>query len=355
MNQFTVTFAGATALNEFDITNTENEEIRQRLENEPFSFFQEVAPLVSNSDEVCINLKTAVHHDPQVVLEDKKYLKCDSPDKTKQVLNKLGVSLASLHNNHSMDFGIEGMLSTINCLQEASINFMGAGENLVEAEQPYTITLKGNKHKNIHLFTGLKAGQKYEKYGFFAEDDKPGINPLNEIDLIRQIALTKENDPDSMIIIMPYWQGYDYKWTSKSSEIKRQCRNYLKMGADYVINFGPHMLNDVEKREEGTIVYGMGNFVFNTKGSYRKNKAHPYSWVIRFTFTEKEDTWEIEPRFYPIVTDNRRTGFSPRPINESEARKLTHLLHERAGQRKSKTFYGIHQDELGFYYTVMNG
>ena len=47
--------------------------------------------------------------------------------------------LVCLANNHIMDQGVQGLLSTINLLKEKEIAFIGAGANIDYARRPYII------------------------------------------------------------------------------------------------------------------------------------------------------------------------------------------------------------------------
>src|SRR5699024_6769469 len=55
----------------------------------------------------------------------------------------------------------------------------------------------------------------------------------------------------------------------------------------------------------------MGNFVFNSPGRYKKMQAPPYSLVINMQLQEQKDgTWSVKNKSYPIITDNRKTNFN---------------------------------------------
>lgn len=47
-----------------------------------------------------------------------------------------GMDLASLANNHSLDFGVDGLWNTLDLVRRHGIQTAGAGENSAEAAQP---------------------------------------------------------------------------------------------------------------------------------------------------------------------------------------------------------------------------
>src|SRR5690625_1632974 len=330
--RYTISFAGDTSLGEWYIRKPGKEKLIERLENDPLSFFTGVKPLVEKSDYFILNLETVLEDSPKPVLEGKEYPNYDNPARTLGVLKDLGVSAVSLANNHTMDFGEKVLLKTLKRLKKAKIESFGAGKNIKEASAPLKITLKGKKsNKNIYIFTGMRAGKRYRDYGFFADEKKPGVNNLPQKKMSKQISDLRKEDPESIIIVCPHWQGRDYKWASEHHRIKRRSKAFIDAGANYIFGHGPHMANDVIHYNGGTIAYSIGNLVFNSGGRYEKKQAPPYSLVVNMEIQEKTDgTWSVENKFYPIVTDNKATGFNVQPVGKLELNELIDILHNRS-------------------------
>src|SRR5690625_855851 len=126
--QFTITFAGDTSLGDWYLKKPNRQKELDRLNLDPFSFFEGVQPLVKSSDYFILNLETVLTENPSNFIEGKSYPNFDTPNRTLNVFNKLGVSAVSLANNHTMDFGSDVMLETKDRLKEAGIDSFGAGE-----------------------------------------------------------------------------------------------------------------------------------------------------------------------------------------------------------------------------------
>lgn len=316
--KFTITFAGDTSLGDNDLRRRRNKETFERLKNEPLSFFEGVTPLIKNTDHFIINVETVLADRPTKTF-DKNYLKWDDPERTVEVLQNIGVTAASLANNHVMDYGSDLMLSTKKRLTAAGITCFGVGADQKEAARPLKLPLKGNYgDKNIYILNGMRASKRYwEKYSFFAGTDSPGVNSLNERRIERSIARIRKKDPESIIMICPHWQGLDYKWAN--DRLVQICRGFIDKGADFVIGHGPHMMQQIEQYRSGLIVYSLGNFVFNTGGEYKKRGVPPYSLIARLEIREDRGEWSTNCKLYPILSDNRRQGFRPRPVTKNEA------------------------------------
>jgi hypothetical protein len=54
-----------------------------------------------------------------------------------------GVDVASVANNHAVDFGVEAFSDTLTHLREAGVAPVGGGANVTEAWQPYVVERKG--------------------------------------------------------------------------------------------------------------------------------------------------------------------------------------------------------------------
>lgn len=348
---FTITFAGDTSLGDWYLKRPNREKELERLHYNPFSYFEGVKPLVQSSDYFIVNLETVLANNPSGFIEGKEYPNFDNPERTISMLKRLGVSAVSLANNHTMDFGSNVMLETMDRLQKAGIKSFGAGENSQEASKPLKIKVKGERsNKNVYVITGMRASRRYrEDYGFMANKIRPGVNSVGLKRITRGITKIREYDPEALIIVCPHWQGVDYKWVTP--KIEEMCQLFLERGADFVFAHGTHMANHIEQNEYGTIAYSMGNFVFNSPGRYKKLQAPPYSFIIKLQLMENEDGWAAEPQFYPIVTDNKITNFNVRLVNESENEELLNTLHSKM-EKESTNRLESKKNKYSFYYEI---
>lgn len=351
-----ITLAGDTSLGDWYIQKTSKKELIQRLESNPESFFNGIKTIITDSDYLILNLETVIANNPVNYFPDKKYPNWDKKERLIKLLKNIGTTAVGLANNHTMDFGPNLLLQTKKILIENGIHTFGAGSNIMEAEQPYKITLNGEKIvKNIYIIGGMNTSKRYdEEYKFFASEDNPGINSLNRThNLIKKI---RSEEPNSFIIVYPHWQGIDYKLASENSNIRSLCLELVECGANFIIGHGPHILNDFENNNQSAIAYSIGNFVFNSKGRYKKLEALPYSAIVRMQFEENEYDWSIEPRFYPIFTDNENTNYQTRAVNEYEYENLLEVLSEKKAAlcHNSDVILKSGKDSHGFYFYTSN-
>jgi poly-gamma-glutamate synthesis protein (capsule biosynthesis protein) len=100
-----------------------------------------------------------------------------TPPKLLDDLKWFGVNMVSCANNHTFDYGAEGMMATIRHLDDAGIAHSGTGGNLAEARSPgYLETPNGR----VGLVSATATYRPWNAAGAQRRDlpGRPGINPL---------------------------------------------------------------------------------------------------------------------------------------------------------------------------------
>ena len=104
---------------------------------------ESLAPLkkyFADGDLNIFNLETAITD--EVKKEEKQYnFKTDSAFLAN--LKYIGLNVATIANNHSYDFGVQGFLDTLQALDKAGIRYVGGGVNSAIAYQGQVFTVKG--------------------------------------------------------------------------------------------------------------------------------------------------------------------------------------------------------------------
>lgn len=166
-------------------------------------------------------------------------------------LKSIGIDLLTLANNHIMDHGNAGLKSTMSVLEKEKISFLGAGENLKVAARPFVFFVNNKK-------IGVYACAEHEFS--IADEYKPGANPFDPLESFDHIVELK-NCCDYVIVL---YHGGKEHYRYPSPMLQRVCRKFIEKGADLVICQHSHCIGCEEKYHSGTIVYGQGNFIFDT-------------------------------------------------------------------------------------------
>lgn len=163
---------------------------------------------------------------------------------------EIGADILTLANNHIMDQGAQGMHSTCDILDQNGIAWLGVGETPAQAAKPHIFCCKGKK-------IGFYACAEHE----FSIVDRSscGANPFDPLESPDHIAELKRKC-DYVIVL---YHGGKEHFRYPSPNLQKVCRKLVEKGADLVLCQHSHCIGCEEKFQDGTIVYGQGNFLFD--------------------------------------------------------------------------------------------
>lgn len=152
-----------------------------------------------------------------------------TPDKLKQIVD-YGCNFMGYANNHTMDYGPEGLRQTLEATRQHDISVTGAGENLGKASEPVYRDFPGGRVAFIALTSSLddtaRAGHATEFI-----PGRPGVNPLR---FSRHITVTKEHfDTLDQIIKTTEINGQD-DFSRKNGFAPELAANELAFGGTKV-------------------------------------------------------------------------------------------------------------------------
>ena len=99
-------------------------------------------------------------------------------------LKWLGVDFVGFANNHTMDYGYEGLFSTIKNLNRLGIGYAGAGKDLEEAARPRFVDTVGGRIGQVSCTTAIHPGTHASLPNPYVRG-RPGLNPLRVDDTIQ--------------------------------------------------------------------------------------------------------------------------------------------------------------------------
>jgi poly-gamma-glutamate synthesis protein (capsule biosynthesis protein) len=112
-------------------------------------------------------------------------------------LKRLGITMVSTANNHSMDWGAQGLLATLRSLDEAGVAHAGSGRNLAEARAPaYLETRRGRVALigSASTFMPMAPAGAGGGDGSLLKAPRPGISALRN----RPIALVSAAELETL-------------------------------------------------------------------------------------------------------------------------------------------------------------
>lgn len=220
------------------------------------SLFSGTAPLLQGSDIVIANLEGPItSNDSKTLLPDGEttdsFTFTFAPEST-TALARAGITHVSLANNHSDNFGMDGLKETYKWLGSANIKWFGMpwnakGQEFVTCQKDICIAMVG-----YHAF------QK----GF-----------SNIIDDVKRLS-AKGN----FVIVMPHW-GEEYS-SVPTDTMKSQAHELASAGADVVVGAHSHVIGSNEWIGNVPVYYSLGNFLFDQYFSEETKKGLVMRLVI---------------------------------------------------------------------------
>lgn len=214
-------------------------------------------PLTSSRTPTTRKSKEEIEAKSQFVLKG-------DPGHIRQV-QKLGLDLVSLGNNHVMDFGPAGMRDTRNALKKAGIAHSGAGENLAEATQVAVKTLpNGLKVGMVSYLAYVGTNALYKCTP--ATEKSPGLAGLdlgarvNDKARKRLTGIVAQARKKCDVVLVALHWGVEKQPKPTQYQIDLG-RAFIDCGADAVLGAHPHVLQGREIHKGKPILYSMGNLI----------------------------------------------------------------------------------------------
>lgn len=218
--------------------------------------------------------------------------------------------VVALANNHSLDYGPEGLIETIRELDRAGIAYAGAGLTKDEAANGTRLETR------IASVAVLSFG-----YGGDPEPNLDGISasisPLNRSESLA--AVSKAARDSILTVVMLHW-GVEYETRYNQSQVS-YAHALVKAGADVILGSGPHVTQGVELYRGALICYSLGNLVFDDLGNPEVSAA----LLVRVRLLERGDGKEMIYEIAPLRTKNPYHGPS-RPTNSDAERIITNII-----------------------------
>ena len=184
---------------------------------------------------------------------DKQYTFRVEPGYVSALLD-MGVDVASLANNHALDFGPDALIDTFATLDDAGVAYVGAGETKERAEEAIFVEAGGRK------VGVLSASRVIPVVEWNIENCQPGL--FCTYDSTRLVQRIKEIESQcDYVVVFVHW-GKEKKAYPEEYQ-HNLAKQYIDAGVDLVIGNHAHVPQGIEYYKGVPIVYSLGNYIFN--------------------------------------------------------------------------------------------
>jgi poly-gamma-glutamate capsule biosynthesis protein CapA/YwtB (metallophosphatase superfamily) len=220
--------------------------------------WERVAP-----DARIINLETAVTRSND--WEDKGINYRMHPDNV-ACLTIAQIDCCVLANNHVLDWGATGLLTTLQTLEKTHIKTAGAGRNLKEAAAPAVLEIKSKGRILVFAYGSETSGIPWS---WAALADRPGVNLLADLsdETVEHIKayIREVKRPGDLVVASLHW-GANWGYGVPRHQRAFAHRLINDAGVHLIHGHSSHHGKGIEVYKDHLILYGCGDFLDDYEG-----------------------------------------------------------------------------------------
>ena len=252
-------------------------------------------------------------------------------------------------NNHILDYGIEGLSSTINELDKLETQYFGLNKNNDSRYEPLLVNMGD---LNIAFISAVCSSTSP-----ILEVDKTfRLSQLDTEALVQEIAILRPSV--TRIVVYIHWGTEESSYPEPGDIIT--ARRLIDSGADIVIGSHAHAPQPVERYGKGIIAYNLGNFIMpslnnipsyfsgsgEAQSAYNKSKMpwNRISWGIAIDMNSLEyRVMKYMPLFnrvfkLPFTPLDRYIKMKISPADDNYEFQISKHLRKRALYRRIRDF-----------------
>lgn len=196
---------------------------------------------------------------------------------------EVGFSAMSLANNHTMDYGEEGLFHTMELLRQHGIAFVGAGGSREEACQPALLECKNTRiamlgYTSVYPPSGFAVGKKrpgvatvkvHTAYqpaqNVFYCPGFPAITVTipDPVEMEAMLADIHQARQEADLVVVQFHWGVAEGYGKVLGYMKEMGRAAIDAGADLILGHHPHLLLGFEFYRGRLICYSLNHFAFD--------------------------------------------------------------------------------------------
>ena len=224
-----------------------------------------------------------------------------SPPSALGVLQRSGVDVVSMANNHGADYGAAGLRDSLRTDRSSPVDLIGVGRGPEQAFRPYTTSVNGVE------VAVLAADASFLESNAPIWDAQPGRYGLARDSTRLLAAVRAANARSDVVAVYLHW-GAEGRGCPTSGQ-RSLARSLSAAGADVIVGAHAHVLLGAGMLGDTYVSYGLGNFLWY-------NAGQTDTGVLRLQIVDgrvARDDW--------VPAEIRPTGAGrPRPLTGSEGR-----------------------------------
>lgn len=257
-------------------------------------------PLLRDADLVFTNFEGAVNAPGCVCAPTRagEFLH-GAPPAVLDFLRASRVTLLSLANNHAWDYGTDGVVATLDAARARGFQVAGTGRTLAEASAPVYVTVRGVRVAMVAMATVRLSDSA------MAGPRTAGVNLLrldNADDRARNVAVIREARSKADVVIV----YHHFQTVGTPAWQRAWAHDAIDAGGTIYVSHGEPTLSGVEQYAGRPVLYGLGNFIFQTKTPLGRYPDDVWESVVAELAIKADGGWST--RFTPVVLEQGVPG-----------------------------------------------
>ncbi|MBR8744307.1 CapA family protein [Nocardiopsis sp. MG754419] len=229
--------------------------LRPRLED-PATALDPISARLSAADLAMVNLETAIT-EGGTPAPDKDFV-FRAPASALEALDAAGVDVATLANNHGMDFGRDGLLDTLDHGDASPVALVGAGRDVDEAYAPHVFEVNG---QTVAMFGATDVLDDHLIPEWTAGEGRPGLatTKFEMKDRLLEAVADAAAEHDNVVVYLHWGLEGAHCPLPHAPALADEL---IAAGATTVVGGHAHVLSPGGFQGEAYVHYGLSNFVF---------------------------------------------------------------------------------------------
>jgi poly-gamma-glutamate synthesis protein (capsule biosynthesis protein) len=224
-----------------------------KLAASPTTVLDPIEPVLDDADLAMVNLETAV---TDAGLAAAKTFTFRAPASAFAALRGGSVDVASMANNHGLDFGEAGLRDSLAAARRYRFPVVGIGLDGKRAYAPYRRTIKGQR---VAVLGATQVLDDHLISAWTAGPNKPGLASAKDVPRLLQAVRQARRSADTVVVYL-HW-GVELE-RCPSNDQQTLARQLIGAGADIVVGGHAHRQQGAGRLGQTFIAYGLGNFVW---------------------------------------------------------------------------------------------
>ncbi|GAA2441991.1 CapA family protein [Actinomadura vinacea] len=213
-----------------------------------------IARTLKAADLAMVNLETAITTGGTKA--PGKEFTFRAPPSAFAALKAAGIDVASMANNHGMDYMEAGLRDSLKAIKASGFPTVGIGRDAAEAYKPYRTTVKGNR---LAVVGATQVLDDHLIPAWTATDTKGGLASAKDVE--RMVQAVRDARKGSDVVIVHLHWGQEMA-TCPLPRQKELAQRLTEAGADVIVGGHAHVPQGGGYMHGTYVHYGLGNFVF---------------------------------------------------------------------------------------------